>query len=267
MNGPFLERVILLVAISLTANDEATLPNGARVSGKLDGDKGSILFANDAGKTWTLDQLQQIRFAKTPCPPPRVPLSHRLLLSSDQWLSGELLAIDGDFVHFRTWMGKDLKVPRKKLFAIAQPADWRLLLRESFENEPAGWTFTHADALRADAPFTGKKSLILDRPNQEAVWSIARPLTTGRLSLFLRPGGGLQGQELRIESIFHKGKQSRAVRLKHDGRSSALSSRLVCRWPRRLVGTCCKSTSAARHCGSASTVLCCTRSLPWPAVC
>jgi hypothetical protein len=188
------------------------------VTGKLQADKGQIDFKDNAGKNWPLDQIQQVRFAESTSPPPRMPLTHRLMLSGEHWLSGELLAMDETMVHFRAWTGKELKIPRKSLFAIAQPGDWQVLSRESFEKEPAGWTFSEPKALRADLPFTGKKSLILDQPGQDAKWSSPNPLAAGRVSLFLRQSDDLKDQELHIGWSFRKGKEnSRWVEMRLDG--------------------------------------------------
>ncbi len=95
-----------------------------------------ISFVDNADKKWPFSYLLQVRFADAACPPPPLPLSHRLMLAADQWLSGELLALDETTVRFRPWSGKELKIARKDLFAIAQPEAWQVLSRQSFEKEP-----------------------------------------------------------------------------------------------------------------------------------
>jgi len=213
----FLAMVCGAAVGSEPADDTAFLADGTRLTGSLQG-AGPIRFVNNAGKTWTLDQLQQVRFAPNPCPPPAAPISQRLLLSEEQWLSGELLAIDAEVIRFRAWTGTEVKVPRKSVQAIAQPADWHVLYREDFEKEPVGWRFNPADAVRTDSPFTGKKSLILDRSGQEAIWTPAEPPASGRASFFLRQGDKLTNHELHLEWTLRKDKQTRLVQIKVDGK-------------------------------------------------
>ena len=195
--------------------DEAVLPSGKRLAGYLQGEQDKIVFVPDDGKPIPLAQLQQVRLSEAPCPLPCLPLTQRLVLPGGQWLSGELVALDADHVHFRAWNGQNLKMPRDAVAGITHPQGWHILSHEGFEKETPGWKLSDPPASRL--AFSGKKSLALDRPGQEANWTLTASPARGRVGLFLHQNEKTAGQDLQIDWSFRVDKESRCVRLTLDG--------------------------------------------------
>ncbi len=208
--------VPLLCLAGLTASgDEAVFPSGKRMTGQLQGEQDKIVFVSDHGQPVPLAQLHLVRFTEAPCPLPSLPVVQRLMLPGGQWLSGKLLAVNAVQVHFRAFNGQDVKLPRGAVLGVAQPCGWHILSHGGFEKETPGWKLSNPPSARL--AFAGKKSLVLDRPGQEAVWTLATSPARGRVGLFLHQNDKTAGQELHVDWTFRVDKESRQVRLTLDG--------------------------------------------------
>jgi hypothetical protein len=178
----FLALFALLLSLGATHADEAIMPNGPRIQGILRQEKDQVLF-QVKDKSFPLNRLQSVRFTEFPCPLPKVPLIHRLLLPQDQSLTGQLLELNEREARFQTFAGNLLKISREHLVGLTHPNGWHVLHHEDFENALSSpWKFDGPLAAKEPQAFSGKKCFPLP---QKVEWGPPSPPSQGRLGFFL----------------------------------------------------------------------------------
>jgi hypothetical protein len=218
-----------VLASSATA-DEAILPDGRRVEGRLAMDaSGRLEFfpANSQGRL-DLANLHEARLATT------IPFSWRhgnlyvVHLRNEQRLVGELLGLDDKELRVRTPLLSLLKVPRSALAAITQPAGLMTVLYEDFEADFKAWKLKGLSGPSGRKPCLGKQSLPLDQPGQEAILELAKPLAAGRVDVHFHVPGNAAGARWTCAAQFGTGNGSRTltVVLAGEGRNYALEANL-----------------------------------------
>ncbi|MCI0379645.1 MAG: hypothetical protein L0215_18715 [Gemmataceae bacterium] len=169
--------------------DEALTRRGEKRFGTLQWSKSGYSFLDEKQKTIALKDLHSVRFQSRRTPVPKCRPLHHLLLSDGQRTTGELMQLTKEAIHFRTTLGRTLKIARKDSLGIVQSDSWLAVFQEDFENG------------KGDESISGKSSLQL---------SSAQPFTLtlprwkeGRLSFFFYDEKEDGAWEIRFVDVAH----------------------------------------------------------------
>src|SRR5437588_311233 len=131
-------RVLVSLAVAAAAlaaeptprGDQVTLTDGRRLPGALAlQENGRLRFKADDGSALVPELVQDIRFNPASPLPFRAGVVHRVFLTGDQHLSGELLALDDRALRLRTPWHERLAVPRGGLVGVTS-LPGKLILRD-----------------------------------------------------------------------------------------------------------------------------------------
>jgi hypothetical protein len=104
--------------------DEATLPDGRRLTGTLVlAPSGRLQFTRTDGPPLLLSQTHRLRFADSDLPPLPAAQVHRVLLRDGQSATGEFLGLDDRNLRLHTVWAPDLSVPRPAVVGISLVRD------------------------------------------------------------------------------------------------------------------------------------------------
>lgn len=206
--------------------DEAILPDGTLVAGKLTmDDGGSLLFVAKDAKIHSLAKLHLCRFPGhmgTWSPWPEG--ARQLVLPGKQRVAGRLHAIGADHVSFQPcWAEKPIKIQRGPIEAITQLSGWRTLVEDAFQAPAKAWQFNIPRAY--PEPGEAVPAMALKERNQKMTWRLSKPLEQGRFSIAYRlPDAGTSKEMARwtIQPAFQEmGKTvDVAVQIGEGGRCS-----------------------------------------------
>lgn len=164
--------------------DEAMLRDGKRVDGQLVITAKEQRFLTVAVGSLPLGAIAWVRFPDPPAPAPAGRLIHQLRFGSTQQLSGTLVKLDDELVHFTTGWGTHLKLPRSRIAAIVQPDDLLALSLDGLNDATAFELVSGKAHFVDETRLTGKRSLLISPDHREArfAWKRSVP-TNGRISL------------------------------------------------------------------------------------
>jgi hypothetical protein len=205
----------LLLSANIACADEAVCTTGQRIEGRLSLDASGRLRFTPAGKDapLALDSIQDIRFPPADVPPFLVGTPHRLELANEQQLSGELVRLDADAVHVRTAWSEDLKLPRRAVVAVTQPSGLATIFHEDFEADPIRLQLVGSPALDDKEHTSGRRSLVLNKVGQSALYKLPAPLDAGRIGLHFRDPGNAAEARWHLEIDFADGATSHYVHI------------------------------------------------------
>lgn len=215
-----LPRPAVLVAFFLLAPvasaapaEEATLTDGRRVAGALTWAEGGLRFTpSDRKDPLPLDRIQHIRFPATSVVPLHAATVHQVHLRDGQRLSGELLELNEKGLRLRTAWSAPLSIPRPALTAVTHPAGLMTFADEDFEDKLKAWKLTGEPGF-SEEHLSGKRSLLLSAPGQEAEYALAEPLEAGRAVVHFKDVGDPNGAVWRIEAAFQTRSGPRVLRV------------------------------------------------------
>src|SRR5262249_15597758 len=96
--------ISFLFLVSPLIAEEATLVDGRHLTGELALDKAGqlqFLSAQDTA-SYSQDQIESVHFGECRLAPFRIAAAHRVILPGEQYLTGQLLKLDGQHLYFRT---------------------------------------------------------------------------------------------------------------------------------------------------------------------
>jgi hypothetical protein len=184
--------------------DEATLPDGRRLAGKLvQAPDGRLEFvpAQGAGR-FRLDQVEHVRLADTALPPFRAATVYRVSLAKDQRLTAALQELDGQSLRLRTAWAARLSVPRQAVAAVVHRPGFVTLVEDDFEDGLKAWTVTGAAAVSERWQTSGRRSLVLAAPGQAAEFRLPAALEAGQFGVNFHDAGTRTGARTLVEAEF-----------------------------------------------------------------
>jgi hypothetical protein len=192
---------------------ETTLSDGKRLLGEVRlSDDGRLRF--ETGKqSYRLADLIRVRFAPAPISLIRPARLHRVTLTDDQHLTGELLALDAAQLHLRTSWAGTVRIPREAVRGLSHLPGWVPVFVEDFEGELKAWKLAGAAALSERQQTSGKRSLMLSAGGQAAEYPLATPLEAAEVRVNFHDPGETAGASWFFEAEFENGKRSQWVRV------------------------------------------------------
>jgi hypothetical protein len=225
----------------LACAEDAVRPDGQRIKGRLSLDAAHRLCFTPAGKDapLALDSIQDIRFPAAEVPPLLVGAPQRVEFGNEQHITGELLRMDPDAVHLRTCCSEDLKLPRRAVVDVTQPAGLATLFHEDFDADPIRMQLAGSPPLDTKQRTSGRRSLVLNKVGQSALHVLPTPLDAGRIGLHFRDSGDASGARWLVEATFANQTTSRqvSVLLAGDGDSWTVESDVPSSESRRIPRT------------------------------
>jgi hypothetical protein len=202
----------LLVAAPLTA-DEAVLPDGRRLPGRLYLRDGRPVFVPADGPALSLAQVERVLFPKAPAASLAAATAVHVALSNTERTTGELLSLDGKELRLRTAWSPRLAVPRSQVRSVTQPTGWLTVFADDFEAGLGAWVVTGGARLDDGQHVSGKRSLLLGTPGATAEMRLKHPLAAGRADVRFRDDARAGGPQWLVECIFNGRKASPPVRV------------------------------------------------------
>jgi hypothetical protein len=205
-----------LVALSLPGllrAEEAVLPDGHSLRGKLKLEDGRFQFVTSARKTTSLEEIDHVRFPAAKVASLRAARLSRLTLTDGQRLTGELLGLDDKAVRFRPAWAPILTIPRPAVASITQLPGFQTFFDEDFEGDLKAWKVTGKAALSAGKQVSGKQSLLLSGAGQAAEYGLATPLKAGRAAISYYDPLNTRGNRWLVEAEFQEDKTPRTLRI------------------------------------------------------
>jgi hypothetical protein len=176
------------------AAEEAVLPDGRHRPGVLRFAGGRLHFQPDASTAaLALADIHDVRFAAAPALPLFAGRVHRVLLTQQQSLTGQLLDLEEQRLRLRTAWADRLIIPRPALSAVVQLPGWDTFFAPEFAPDFNGWSVLGGPTLGEERSPAGQRCVVLSRPGQALVHDLAQPLAAGWLAVDFRaaePGGG-----------------------------------------------------------------------------
>jgi hypothetical protein len=205
---------MLLVPASLVGAEEAVLPTGQTLRGKLKLTNGRLFFTPSRRRAaLRLDQVDHVRFPLIKRFPSRVATLHRVTLIDGQRLTGEILRLDAEALRFRpTWAGV-LTIPRHVIVSLMQLPGYANFVDEDFETECKAWKMTGLPALSDRQHTSGKRSLLMKSPGQFAEYSLAEPLEAGRAGINFHDPLVTTASRWLFEANFQSARGTRVIRI------------------------------------------------------
>jgi len=184
--------------------DEAVHRNGRRVVGKLQLDsEGRLQFTAQDGKgKLSLADIQDVRFHEV------VPHSSlwgapvRIDFGTEEWITGELLALTDKLATVRTSWSETAALPRAALYSITQLTGWITFVYEDFEADAFRLKLTQSPTLDEKDHTSGRRSLRLDAAAQSANYTLTKPLEAGRVGVNFRESGKESNGQWFVEAEF-----------------------------------------------------------------
>lgn len=187
--------LVLCLSASAAPADQAVLPGGRLVEGKLRCDRGgSLSFVPADRRALAAADVRGYRLA-TAVPHFRGTPAHLVRLAGDEQLSGVFAGMDADQVRLRTAWSERLTIPRCGIVALTHLPGWRTVRHASLSGRPA-------DAAVSGTPVFGPLGVQLRRPGQEVSWQMRRPLSEGRVGIDWREEPGTTGARWVVEARF-----------------------------------------------------------------
>jgi hypothetical protein len=217
--APFL--MVALFSLTVIRADEAVLLNGQRVEGRLPADEQGRLVFQPVGSEALLlpDRIDHIRFPATRVLPLRAGAPFRILLHGGQHITGELLGLTSDKLELRTAWRERITIPRADLAAVSHLPGFVTLFVDDFENDLKSWRLTGTPALTARQHTSGRQGLCFNSPGQQAEYTLAQSLTTGRVGINFHDAARPAGLAWQIETEFAGSVAWPAVRVVSDPRA------------------------------------------------
>lgn len=208
---PWLSGVTFLLVLSVRPADDgaiqaddAVLANGKRLHGKLAfGTDQRLRFTADGpAAAPSLADIHDVRFPAAAVIPFRAGTIHTLLLSDDQRLTGVLLGLDDKQISLRTPWDKRLVIPRHAVHGVVQLPGAITFFEEDFENGLKAWKLKGTPDLSDHRASSGRLSLLLATPGQEAEHALSSPLTAGEVAIHFYHPGDTTGARWKVEADF-----------------------------------------------------------------
>jgi hypothetical protein len=195
--------------------DEAVLPNGLHIAGKvIEGGPGALRFSPATGAaSFPVDQAEHVRFAARSLPPFRIAAAYRVTLQGEQHLTGELLGLDEKALRFRTAWAEPLTIPRAAVVAAAHAPGFATIFQDHFEAGLKDWKLTGTPEGTADPHFSGRSSLRLASQGQSAEYRLATALRSGKIGVNFREGEKPGGARWLVEAEFEGKAEPGRVRM------------------------------------------------------
>jgi hypothetical protein len=208
--------LILLIALlgpllpKAPSAEEARLTDGRRVSGALTLDKnGQLRFAVTGQAEAVLNErIDLVRFPEAPCPPFRAAGNLRVVLRDGQTLTGPILALDRGTLQMRTAWANRLRVPRSAVASLTQLPGWQPLFEDNFAGNRKEWTSKVKPDVQKDQAIG---VALLKEPGQELVYTLAEPITSGRVGVNFEERDGTSGARWLLELTFRQEQKARTL--------------------------------------------------------
>lgn len=219
-NHPTMTRLVLTVLVfclsaSAAAADQAVLPGGRLVEGKLRCDRGGRLtFVSTDRRALAAAEVRGYRLA-TAVPYFRGTPAHLVRLAGDEQLSGVFASMDADRLRLRTAWSERLTIPRRGVVALTHLPGWRTVRHAALSSRPA-------DTAISGGPDFGPRGVQLRRAGQEVSWQIHRPLSEGRVGIDWREEPGTTGARWVVETRFATSAGDRWLRVVLAGAGTTL---------------------------------------------
>jgi hypothetical protein len=209
----YLVSLTLALFVGMARADEAVRTDGQHVEGRLSLDSPGRPRFTPLGKETALafDSIQDIRFSSTEVPPFLVGTPHRLELANEQQITGELLRMDAEVIHLRTFWSEDIKIARRAVVAITQPFGLTTIFHEDFDANPIRMQLAGSPRLDDKQRISGQRSLTLNAVGQSALYNLPAPLNGGRIGLHFRDSGDASGARWLVEAEFADARTNRSV--------------------------------------------------------
>jgi hypothetical protein len=216
---PFLAAA--LFSFAAVHADEAVLRNGWRVQGELNADGQGRLLFQPLGPNPPLlpEQIDHIRFPSSRVLPLRAGAVYRVLLHDGQHLTGEVLGLGADKLELHTAWRERISIPRTDLAAVTHAPGFVTVFADDFENDLKSWRLTGTPALPTKQHRSGRHSLGLNTPGQEAQYTLTKPLTNGRAGINFHNPPQTAGLAWQIEAEFADSIGWPTVRVTFDPRT------------------------------------------------
>jgi hypothetical protein len=167
--------------------EEAVLPDGRRLPGRLRLEDGRLVFAPADGRPVVpMAQTERVLFAEAPRPLLRAARAIHVYFADGQRLTGALRELTADEVVVQTAWALRLALPRDRVQALLQPAGWLTIFADDFEDGLRAWKVTDGVRLGDRQQVSGKQALRLEAPGQVAALGVKEPPAAGRLTLRFR---------------------------------------------------------------------------------
>lgn len=196
--------MLLLALLALPATAEEAVDHaGRRTEGTLRLRDGAWVFVPlGQGDAIPASRLAFVRFDHQAPPVPRNLLTQRLLLPSEQCVTGTFTRLDARVVRFTTSWGQTVSLAREQIRGIEQPDGLLLIEQDDFEQSLDGWTIEGKPACDGAHAFTGKMSLRLDQAGQGARKRFRRPVRLGRLSVCVHDSGAARARRWEVRPLW-----------------------------------------------------------------
>src|SRR5262245_26700038 len=179
-------RTVLLLALTAAATaraDEAILPDGRRVEGKLNADAGRFTFQT-AERAFPLAQFAHVRFyGGEPAPVRAQPL--RVALADGSHFAAELLALDETRLRVQTSWARELTLPRVAVRSVVRPEGVTTPEGAAFDPAQDGVRLGNGDQVFGTVPAADREAVTLRvrTASRKLAWRDVREVVFARRSL------------------------------------------------------------------------------------
>jgi hypothetical protein len=203
----------------LAGAEEAWRGDGRSLRGHLMLDGGQLRFQPTAGAVLAPADFTRIRFTEGTPTPFRAGSGRRVRLWDGEQITGQILDLTKETLRLRTAWAARLELPRAAVASIEPLPGWRTILDEDFRNDLKAFTITGEPARTDAEDGTAAKAIALRAPGQSLSYTLAKPLSAGRVGVNFREQEQASGARWTVELLFQQGEQTRraAVTIAGDG--------------------------------------------------
>ena len=144
----------------------------------------------------------------------------RVRLWDGEQISGQIQELNKDILRMRTAWAARLDLPRAAVACIDPLPGWRTLFDEDFRRQPggpsasvAGLRFTGEPTFADAEDGTAARALLLRAAGQSMTYTLAKPLTAGRVGVNFQERGQAGGARWTVELVFQLGERVRHLTL------------------------------------------------------
>jgi hypothetical protein len=195
----------------LLAVEEAWRNDGRLLRGSLTLNDGQLRFQPTEGAALSSANLSRIRFAGQTATPFRVGSGRCLRLWDGQRITGQLLSLNRDKLILRTAWSARLEVPRAAVAGVDALPGWRTVADEDFHDDCKAFTTAGDPRLTEAEADTKARAVILNKVGQRLTYTVAKPLSAGRVGVNFQERGQPRGARWTMELLFQQGERTRRV--------------------------------------------------------
>jgi hypothetical protein len=144
--------------------------------------------------------------------------ARRVLLWDGERVSGQILDLNQDILRLRTVWAARLELPRAAVASIESLPGWRTIVDEDFHHKPgepaalaAGLRFSGEPTFVDAEDGTAARACVLRTAGQSMTYTLAKPLSAGRVGVNFQERGQARGARWTLELLFQQGERKRRV--------------------------------------------------------